>query len=102
MNLSHAVAIVLYELNNCKSKNKNQINFNQEIYNLATPKEINDFLDDTKEFLLKIGFLYQHTALSRIYKIKALLHRAEVRSEEVSLVRGILRQTKWFINKKDV
>ena len=35
-------------------------------------------------------------------KIKSLLQRAEIREEEVSIIRGILRQTKWFIDNQEI
>ncbi len=100
LNLSHAVAIILYELTRSSENYKD--NKGDKSYNLSTPKELNNFLDDAKDFLLRIGFLYQHTSSSRMAKIKSLLQRAEVRAEEVSLIRGILRQTKWFIDNKDL
>ena len=98
LNLSHAVAIVLYELSKSIQKSSNITS--PKKHNPARPKELNGLINDSQEFLLKIGFLYTHTALSRMQKIKSLLQRAEARSEEVALLRGILRQTKWFINKK--
>ncbi len=100
LNLSHAVAIILYELTNVDNKDTN-INNKLKDHKRASQKELNNCLQQAKEFLLEIGFLYKHTASSRMSKIKSLLQRADIRSEELSLLRGILRQTKWFIDKKD-
>ncbi len=98
LNLSHAVAIILHELcsNNKKLSNEKEVN----ISNPASAKELQDFIEDAKSLLLEIGFLYEHTANSRMAKIKGFLQRAETRKEEVSIIRGILRQIRWYSNKK--
>tara|TARA_Y100001968_G_scaffold316077_1_gene343448 strand:+ start:14354 stop:15094 length:741 start_codon:yes stop_codon:yes gene_type:complete len=96
LNLSHAVAIVLHELNNyfLKGSKKKLIN----VSNPASAKQLNDFSDDAERLLLEIGFLLRHTASSRMKKLKAILIRAEAKPEEVSLIRGILHQVRWAIN----
>ena len=76
----------------------------QEVSSVRTKelaKKINDFIKDSESLLLEIGFLYEHTAQARMAKIRAFLQRAEVRPEEVSLIRGVLRQMRWAINKKN-
>ncbi len=98
LNLSHAVAIVLNELSQCSNKTAPSF-MQKKKHSLANSKEIYDFLMQAKELLLKIGFLYPHTANARISKIQAIIQRAQIRKEEVNLLRGILRQTKWFIDK---
>ncbi|ABX09065.1 RNA methyltransferase [Prochlorococcus marinus] len=99
LNLSHAVAIILHDLIRYSQKYEYSIK-NKELHSLSTPKELSNCLDQTEDFLLEIGFLHKHTSKSRMSKIKGLLQRAEVRSEEVALIRGILRQTKWFIDNQ--
>ena len=47
--------------------------------------------------LLKIGYLYPHTAVARMEKFRRLLHRASPTAEEVKMLRGILRQTEWAL-----
>ena len=98
LNLSHAVGIVLHELNRLNSNEQKSIIRSQN--NPALPKQIDDFLKDSEDLLLEIGFLLEHTSDARMSKIRCLLQRAEVRSEEVSLIRGILRQVRWAINNK--
>ena len=98
LNLSHAVAIILHQLNNFKcTYNLNKAQFDHDP---ASSKEIEDCLEDTKNLLLEIGFLYQHTANARMSKIKGFLQRAESRSEDISLIRGIIRQVRWFSDNK--
>ena len=52
-------------------------------------------LADAEELLLEVGFLYPHTAQARLGKVRALLQRAEIRDEEVALLRGMVRQLRW-------
>ncbi|UBF28880.1 RNA methyltransferase [Kovacikia minuta CCNUW1] len=47
--------------------------------------------------LLKIGYLYPHTADSRMRKFRRLFNRALPSTEEVALLRGILSQIEWAI-----
>ena len=101
LNLSHAVAIVLHEL--CKSK---LISFpyktkNKRTEELASSIDISNFLKDAEALLLEIGFLYEHTALTRMTKIKALIQRAEIQPQEVSLIRGVLRQMRWALDNQN-
>ena len=98
LNLSHAVAIILHQLNSYRgSKNYNQKKFNHDP---ASTKEINACLEDAKDLLLEIGFLYNHTSKARMGKIKGLIQRAESRSEDISMIRGIIRQIRWFSHRK--
>ena len=98
LNLSHAVAIVLYELNKLKTTSKIQEKI--EPFNYPYPKDLDNFLKDAENLLLEIGFLYKHTKKARMAKIKGFLQRGEVREEEISLFRGIIRQLRWFNDKK--
>ena len=99
INLSHAVAIVLHEISNNLTKDFALEGNNCE--KIAAPKDVNNFAEDAEALLLEIGFLYQHTAKSRMSKIRSLLQRAEIKAEEVSLLRGVLRQMRWAIANKN-
>ena len=99
INLSHAVAIVLHEISNNLTKDFALGGNNCE--KIAAPKDVNNFAEDAEALLLEIGFLYQHTAKSRMSKIRSLLQRAEIKAEEVSLLRGVLRQMRWAIANKN-
>ncbi len=59
--------------------------------------QIEGFHQDLEAILLKIGYLYPHTAASRMAKLRQLLHRAEPNSQELAMLRGILRQVNWAI-----
>jgi tRNA/rRNA methyltransferase len=64
----------------------------------ASLDQIEGFHQDLEAILLKIGYLYPHTAASRMAKLRQLLHRAEPNSQELAMLRGILRQVSWAIN----
>ncbi|WP_320668064.1 RNA methyltransferase [Prochlorococcus sp. MIT 1307] len=101
INLSHAVAIVLHELERIEAKSlipeTKKVHFNDPAY----PIEIYNCLNDAEALLLEIGFLYEHTAKARMSKISALLQRAEVRPEEIALIRGIFRQMRWAMRNRN-
>jgi len=59
--------------------------------------QIDGFHQDLETLLLKIGYLYPHTAASRMAKLRQLLHRADPNSQELAMLRGILRQVNWAI-----
>tara|TARA_B100001250_G_scaffold25009_1_gene20742 strand:+ start:389 stop:1138 length:750 start_codon:yes stop_codon:yes gene_type:complete len=101
LNLSHAVAVILHELNSFSVTSSYRDKKNKT-YELASPKELNDCIEDTKELLLEIGFLQDHTAKARMAKIKSFLNRAEARKEDIYITRGILRQIRWFSKNKNL
>ena len=99
LNISHAVAIVLYEI---QSSIHNESTSKSTIINNklpALPINLNSCLKEIESLLLDIGFLLEHTATAKISKIKFLLQRAEARDEEIALIRGIVKQVRWAINK---
>ncbi len=98
LNLSHAVAIILHQLNELKNFNSFEKYKSQN--NPANITQLEDCLNDAGHFLLDIGFLMSHTSKARMSKIKKLLQRAEIRDEEVALIRGIIQQSKWAIKNK--
>jgi tRNA/rRNA methyltransferase len=63
----------------------------------ASLDQIEGFYRDLEVILLKIGYLYPHTAVSRMAKLRQLLHRAEPNSQELAMLRGVLRQVNWAI-----
>ncbi len=103
LNLSHAVGIVLHELHRFKQEKKmiSEISNKSQTLPAANPVQLNDFLNDAQDLLLEVGFLLEHTSKARMSKIRAMLQRAEIRTEEVSLLRGIVRQIRWAIRSRD-
>ncbi len=95
LNLSHAVSIVLYELN--KPSNRN-LNKNLEVFNLASSKQINDSFLEIEEMLLKVGYLLKHTSRAKISKFKNYISRANTSMHEMNVLRGIVHQINWFLS----
>ena len=99
LNLSHAVAIVLHQLNQFNKLDLVKPNRkNSSPSNLIT---LEDCINDLGSLLIDIGFLMKHTYKAKITKIKQMLIRAEVKDDEVALIRGIISQTRWAIKNKN-
>ena len=99
LNLSHAVAIVLHQFNQINEIDLLQTNRrNNYPANLI---KLEDCINDAGSLLLDIGFLMKHTYKAKITKIKQLLLRAEIKDNEVALIRGIISQTRWAIKNKN-
>jgi tRNA/rRNA methyltransferase len=106
LNLSHAVAICLHEL---QRQQKRQASAAVETAPAATPTPATEptaraaleaALADAEALLLEVGFLYPHTAHARMAKLRALLQRAQVTDDEVALLRGMVRQLRWAAQQR--
>ena len=95
LNLSHAVSIVLYELN---KSSKKICNNELEVFNLASPKQIHDSFVEIEEMLLEVGYLLKHTSRTKISKFKNYISRANTSMHEINVLRGIVHQINWFLN----
>ncbi len=99
LNISHAVAIVLYKIF-CSSRiilNKN--NIDNEL-NIALSKEYEILFNEIEKLLLDIDYLLKHTASSRMSKLRIFLKRRKMSSEEVNSLRGIVRKLNWNLKNK--
>jgi tRNA/rRNA methyltransferase len=109
LNLAQAVAICSYELHQCAIATE----FDQRepsepitpptapLAALAEPPAALDVLEayyqHLEAVLLQIGYLYPHTATSRMQKFRRLFSRALPSTNEVALLQGILSQVEWAI-----
>jgi tRNA/rRNA methyltransferase len=114
LNLAQAVAVCAYELYQaCLAKEGNaieDINFNDRVLTSSintndsgdrVPLEVLEgYFQHLEQTLLKIGYLHPHTATARMEKFRRLYNRASLSSEEVAMLRGILRQMDWALNRK--
>ncbi|HSM80838.1 MAG TPA: RNA methyltransferase [Nodosilinea sp.] len=66
---------------------------------LAPLDQLEGFYGDLEIVLLKIGYLYPHTAASRMAKLRRLLHRAGPNQQELAMLRGVLRQVNWAVGE---
>ena len=95
LNLSHAVAIVLYELNKCSDTNHRQKN--KIIFNIASINQIEESFCEIEELLLKIGYTFSHTSNAKISKFKKFILRAQTSEHELNILRGIIHQINWAL-----
>ncbi|WP_288262378.1 RNA methyltransferase [uncultured Prochlorococcus sp.] len=95
LNLSHAVSIVLYELNKSSKRNSNK---ELKVFNLASSKQIHDSFVEIEKMLLEVGYLLKHTSKAKINKFKNFILRANTSMHEINVLRGIVHQINWFLN----
>ena len=95
LNLSHAVSIILYELNKCTSNNLKK---DLKVFNLASSKQIYESFIELEEMLIRTGYLLKHTSYSKISKFKRFILKANTSSHEINVLRGIVHQINWFLN----
>ena len=97
LNLSHAVAVVLHEMNRLQ---QHSINSQAEGPDPAPAAAMSDFLRDAESLLLEVGYLLPHTASARMAKVNDLLQRATTGPDEVALLRGMVRQLRWAVRSR--
>lgn len=95
LNLSHAVSIILYELNKSST---NYLKKDLQVFNLASSKQIYESFNEIEEMLIRTGYLLEHTAFSKIGKFKRFILKAKTSSYEINVLRGIVHQINWFLN----
>ena len=95
LNLSHAVSIILYELN--KSP-KIDLHKDLIVFDLASSKQINESFLEIEEMLIRVGYLLKHTSRAKISKFKKYILRANTSIHEMNILRGIVHQINWFLN----
>ncbi|MFB2834846.1 RNA methyltransferase [Floridanema evergladense] len=103
LNLAQAVAVCCYELyQNCLE--------NQEVVELEKKAEsdtaasldaLERYYQKLETLLLKIGYLYPHTAESRMVKFRLLFNRAQPSANEVAMLQGIISQMEWALGRGD-
>jgi len=109
LNLSHAVAICLHELQQLDEDGG--MTGTGAMAGMATaaaddapepcPRAaLEAALADAEALLLEVGFLYPHTAHARMAKLRGLLQRAQVTDAEVALLRGMVRQLRWAAQQR--
>ncbi len=93
LNLSHAVAICLATL----EQQRLSTSPSSKVSSSPLPPQgaLEATLTDAEALLLEVGFLYPHTARSRMAKLRQLLLRAEASADDVALLRGMVRQLRW-------
>lgn len=100
LNLAQAVTVCAYELRSLADQEQPNPPLATPSTELADLNELEGYYQHLERVLLEVGFIYPHTAESRMEKFRSLYHRATPTSAEVAMLRGILRQTEWAIAGK--
>ena len=95
LNLSHAVSIILYELNKGSTNNLKK---DLKVFNLASSKQIYESFKELEEMLIRTGYLLEHTSYAKISKFKKYILKADTSSHVINVLRGIVHQINWFLN----
>lgn len=66
----------------------------------ASLDRLEGYYQHLEAVLLKIGYLYSHTAESRMQKFRRLFNRAALSENELAMLRGILSQVEWAIDQR--
>ena len=105
LNLAQSVGIVAYELYQAAQDCPNARLMSQPIAQRSDPSAEPDapfqmteaFYLGLEALLLSIGYLHSHTADSRMQKFRLLLARAVPSTHEMTMLLGILRQSRWAL-----
>lgn len=101
LNLAQSVAICAYELSQCVAAGTPAATqgLTPVALNPSAPMEaIEGYYQHLERLLLKIGYLYPHTAANRMEKFRRIYNRAGLSNQEVAMLRGILSQVEWAIS----
>jgi tRNA/rRNA methyltransferase len=66
---------------------------------LAALDDLEGYFEHLEATLLTIGYLYPHTASSRMEKMRRIFKRAALSAQDVSMLRGMLRQMAWALEQ---
>lgn len=108
LNLAQSVAICCYELRRAVlSGSDGAIGQPQSLPLAEVPltdaaplDQLEAYYQHLETLLLQIGYLYPHTANSRMEKFRRLFNRASLTRQEVAMLRGILSQLEWALETK--
>ena len=100
LNLAQAVAICCYELSQCT-----QLQPSADTYatteDYASFEVLEGYYQQLEALLLKIAYLYPHTAASRMEKFRQMFNRAQLKNAEVAMLRGVLTQMEWALSRSN-
>jgi tRNA/rRNA methyltransferase len=105
LNLAQAVGVCAYELQMCVNDDLNLSGAAVQIpqpSDIASIEQVEGYYQQLETLLLEIGYLLPHTAAHRMEKIRRLYNRSQLSPNEVALLRGILRQVRWAIDRKNL
>ncbi|WP_009633835.1 RNA methyltransferase [Synechocystis sp. PCC 7509] len=96
LNLAQAVAVCCYELTQSVEFSTGD---RTETPDYAAFDELEAYYQHLQQVLLTIGYIYPHTAASRMEKFRHIFNRAYLDKNELNMLRGILTQMQWALQK---
>lgn len=96
LNLSHAVAIVLYEVLRARAGVADRAEERPRAWGVADAAELEAALLDFEGALRAVGFFEDATAAHMMQSIRAIFGRARMDARDVRILRGIAGQIDWF------
>lgn len=84
------------------AQGKAQDSEHSHVFHSASLDDLEGFYNHFEELLLHIGYIYPHTADSRMKKFRRVFNRSDLTTAEVSMLRGVLRQMAWALNQAKV
>lgn len=102
LNLAQAVAICCYELFALTELPEAPSPLPQarelgETTAIASLDALEAYYQQLEAMLLKIGYLYPHTAASRMKKFRRMFNRMQLSREELAMLRGVFSQVEWAL-----
>ena len=97
LNLAHAVAIVAYELSQSLSAPPSK-----GVRRLAEMGQVEAFSQDLEGSLKEIHFLKKQNPREIMMTLRQMLARASLDDRDIRILRGILRQWKWYARSKGI
>jgi tRNA/rRNA methyltransferase len=73
----------------------------KDLLDSASIDAIEAYYQQLETVLLQIGFLYPHTAFSRMKKLRRIFNKATLTESEVTMLRGMLSQIAWAVSQSD-
>lgn len=103
LNLAQAVAVCCYELYQFTLAPASSLELPSPALPLSAPtaptEALEGYYQHLEALLLKIGYLYPHTAVARMEKFRRLFNRASLSAPEVAMLRGVLSQMEWVLQQ---
>jgi tRNA/rRNA methyltransferase len=99
LNLAQSVAVCVYELRQwvLHPEPEPAIAVPLPTGELADLDDLEGYFEQLEALLLRVGYLYPHTATSRMDKLRRMAKRAALNPQEVAMLRGMVRQIEWAL-----
>ncbi|MCD4743383.1 MAG: RNA methyltransferase [Desulfobacteraceae bacterium] len=101
MNLSHAITILLYEINALNRINDNSIASRSKMdKGLANGKELEQMYSHMRETLIKIEYLDPQNPDHLLKSYRKIFSKAELTSRDVRIIRGLISKIGWINSQR--